>query len=482
MSGQLHPDRFFSPEPGQRSAARELYDSVKNLPLICPHGHVDPRIFADPDYSFGSPTELLITPDHYIFRMLYSQGIPLTALGISILSSASHSDIKGESINPRAAWQLFAENFHLFQGTPTGIWLRDEFVNVFGINEKLNGDNAQEIYDHIETKLKSPDFKPRKLYEAFNIEVLCTTDTATDRLDYHKSIQKSGWAGRILPTLRPDSVIHINSPGWLENIQELSLITGKSIINFPTFIKALEDRRKFFTAMGATATDQASLTAYTNQLTPSEADAVFQQALLGKATAEDAVQFSAHMLIEMARMSTEDGLVMQLHVGSYRNHNPNIAKNFGPDMGADIPITSEFTRNLKPLLDKFGTDPRFTLILFNLDETTYARELAPLAGHYPCIKLGPPWWFHDSLNGMQRYFDQIMETAGIYNTTGLMMIPGLTPPSLHDMTPGDVLPATGWRVYSSGISLISMMLKIWSKRWLMTWQKMLTSYKIFTQS
>jgi len=419
MTEQLHPDRFFSPESGQRSTALELYASVKNLPLICPHGHVNPHIFADKNYSFGSPTELLIIPDHYIFRMLYSQGIPLGDLGISALSSSpSSGSIEGESINPRAAWQIFAENIHLFRGTPTGIWLRDEFVNVFGITEKLNGDNAQEIYNHVESRLKSPDFRPRKLYEAFNIEVLCTTDAATDRLEHHETIRESGWTGRILPTLRPDAVIHIDSPGWLEDIQELGYITGESIINFPTFINALEDRREFFIAMGATATDQASMTAFTNELTPSEADAVFQRALLGKATAEDAVLFSAHMIIEMARMSTEDGLVMQLHVGSCRSHNPYIADNYGPDMGADIPITSEFTRNLKPLLDKFGTDPRLTLILFNLDETTYARELAPLAGHYPSVKLGPPWWFHDSLNGMNRYFNQVMETAGIYNTAG----------------------------------------------------------------
>ncbi len=415
MTDLLNPDRFFSPDPSQRAAARGLYQAVKDLPLVCPHGHVDPRIFADPDYRFGSPTELLLVPDHYIFRMLYSQGIKLEALGIHPQGNlAPDSQIP----DPRDAWQLFADNFHLFRGTPTGIWLTDEFANVFGVTEKLTGDNAQEIYRHIDTKLKSPEFKPRALYKRFNIEVLCTTDAATDSLEYHQQIRESGWDGRILPTFRPDAVLNLDSPGWRATIEKLDEITNQPIRSYPSLITAIESRRAFFKSMGATATDHAALTALTLELAPAEAEAIFQRALKGQATPEDAARFTAHMLVEMARMSSEDGLVMQLHVGSYRDHNPTIAAQFGRDMGADIPITSEFTRNLKPLLDRFGTDPRLTLILFNLDESTYARELAPLAGHYPALKLGPPWWFHDSLNGMRRYFDRVMETAGIYNTAG----------------------------------------------------------------
>jgi glucuronate isomerase len=408
----LNPYRFFSPDPSQRAAAYDLYAAVKDLPLICPHGHVDPRIFADDDYAFGSPTELLLIPDHYIFRMLYSQGVKLEALGIP------RRDGGPTEPDHRKIWQIFAENFHLFRGTPTGVWLNDEFAEVFGITEKLRGDNAQEIYDHIERKLKSPEFKPRKLYEQFNIEALCTTDAASDTLEAHQKIRESGWHGRILPTFRPDAVVNIDTPGWSENIHTLEGVTHSSISNVPSFIAALESRRAYFKSFGAKATDSAALTALTLTLSPAEADAIFQRALSGKATSEDARRFTAHMLVEMARMSIEDGLVMQLHVGAFRDHNPDIAQRFGPDKGADIPVTSEFTRNLKPLLDRFGADPRLTMILFNLDETTYARELAPLAGHYPAFKLGPPWWFHDSLNGMRRYFERVMETAGIYNTVG----------------------------------------------------------------
>jgi glucuronate isomerase len=408
----LNPYRFFTPDPSQRAAAYDLYASVKDLPLICPHGHVDPRIFADDDYAFGSPTELLLIPDHYIFRMLYSQGVKLEALGIP------RRDGGPTEPDHRKIWQIFAENFHLFRGTPTGVWLNDEFAEVFGITEKLRGDNAQEIYDHIERKLKSPEFKPRKLYEQFNIEALCTTDAASDTLEAHQKIRESGWHGRILPTFRPDAVVNIDTPGWSENIHTLEGVTHSSISNVPSFIAALESRRAYFKSFGAKATDSAALTALTLTLSPAEADAIFQRALSGKATSEDARRFTAHMLVEMARMSIEDGLVMQLHVGAFRDHNPDIAQRFGPDKGADIPVTSEFTRNLKPLLDRFGADPRLTMILFNLDETTYARELAPLAGHYPAFKLGPPWWFHDSLNGMRRYFERVMETAGIYNTVG----------------------------------------------------------------
>jgi glucuronate isomerase len=404
--------RFLSPDPNQREVAYGLYTTVKDLPLVCPHGHVDPRIFADVNYAFGSPTELLLIPDHYIFRMLYSQGIKLEELGIPRKNGGvTESD-------HRKIWQIFAEQFHLFRGTPTGVWLTDEFAEVFGITEKLTGDNAQEVYDHIDRKLKSPEFKPRKLFEQFNIEVLCTTDAASDILEHHQTIRDSGWHGCILPTFRPDAVININTIGWKENLRALEGVTQSSISDVPSFIAALESRRAYFKSLGAKATDSAALTALTMTLSPAEADAIFQRALIGKATSEDATRFTAHMLMEMARMSTEDSLVMQLHVGAFRDHNPDIAQRFGPDKGADIPISSEFTRNLKPLLDRFGTDPRLTLILFNLDETTYARELAPLAGHYPALKLGPPWWFYDSLNGMRRYFDRVMETAGIYNTVG----------------------------------------------------------------
>jgi glucuronate isomerase len=408
----LNPHRFLSPDPTQRAVAYDLYTAVKDLPLICPHGHVDPRIFADIDYAFGSPTELLLIPDHYIFRMLYSQGIKLEELGIP------RRDGGATERDHRKSWQIFADNFHLFRGTPTGVWLTDEFAEVFGITEKLTGDNAQEMYDRIDRKLKSPEFKPRKLFEQFNIEVLCTTDAASDTLEYHQKIRDSGWHGSILPTFRPDAVVNINTIGWKENLHALEGVIQSSISDVPSFIAALEARRAYFKSLGAKATDSAALTALTLTLSPSEADAIFQRALIGKATPEDATRFTAHMLVETARMSTEDGLVMQLHVGAFRDHNPDIAQRFGPDKGADIPVSSEFTHNLKPLLDRFGTDPRLTLILFNLDETTYARELAPLAGHYPALKLGPPWWFYDSLNGMRRYFDLVMETAGIYNTVG----------------------------------------------------------------
>lgn len=388
---------------GSDALALQLYQSAASLPYICPHGHVDPRLFADPDYQFGSPVDLLIIPDHYIFRMLYSQGISLDALGIH------GGEVEKDH---RKIWQLFAEHFYLFRGTPTGIWIRDELVSVFGITDKLNGENAQKIYDMLAEKLAQPEFSPLRLFERFNIEVLATTDAATDTLEYHQKIQGK----RIIPTFRPDAVVNLDTENWLHNIEKLSQISGIEIRNYATFIQALENRRAFFKLMGAVATDHAALTAHTEVLP--NPDAIFQKALKGQLSEDDARRFTGHMLIEMARMSLEDGLVMQLHVGSLRNHNPFIFERYGRDKGADIPIRTEFTRALKPLLDKFGNDPRLTLILFTLDETTYSRELAPLAGHYPALRLGPPWWFFDSLNGMQRFFEQVMETAGLYNTVG----------------------------------------------------------------
>jgi len=408
----LPDDRYFDPDPQQKEIARRLYVMVADLALVCPHGHVDPRLFADPDYSFGTPTELLLIPDHYIFRMLYSQGIPLEALGIPRLDGGEVEQ------DHRKIWQIFAENFYLFRGTPTGMWLTHELWSVFGVEDKLTGEAAQDIYDQIAARLESPEFRPRQLFEQFNIEVLCTTDAATDPLNHHRAIRESGWGGRILPTFRPDAVVNIDTPRWRENIEALSQVTGIEVTSYRAFIQALENRRAYFKTMGATATDHAALTAYTEELSEREAEAIFQRALRGGGTADDATRFTGHMLMENARMSIEDGLVMQFHPGSYRNHSPLIFERFGPDKGCDIPVQTEFTRSLRPFLEKYGDDTRLTLILFTLDETTYSRELAPLAGHYPAVKLGPPWWFHDSLNGMIRYFEQITETAGLYNTVG----------------------------------------------------------------
>ena len=266
--------------------------------------------------------------------------------------------------------------------------------------------------------MSRPEFRPRALFERFNIEVLATTDAATDKLEHHQAIRDSGWGGRVIPTFRPDAVVNIDSGGWRANIDLLSEAAGVDVHDCATLIQALEQRRAFFKSMGATATDHAALTAYTEVLSQADAEAIFARALKGEASAKDAARFTGHMLIEMARMSSEDGLVMQLHVGSWRNHNPALFARYGRDMGADIPIRAEFTKNLKPLLDRFGAQPNMTLVLFNLDETTYSRELAPLAGHYPILRLGPPWWFFDSWLGMTRFLDAVVETAGIYNLAG----------------------------------------------------------------
>ncbi|GIV77772.1 MAG: uronate isomerase [Litorilinea sp.] len=408
----LPEDRYFDPDPRVREVALALYREVANLPLICPHGHVDPRVFADPDYRFGTPTELFIIPDHYVFRMLYSQGIPLEALGIPT------RDGTPVETDHRKIWQIFAEHFYLFRGTPTGMWLNHELYSVFGVRDRLTGETAQEIYDQIAEKLESPEFRPRRLYEQFNIEVLATTDPATSTLEHHQAIRDSGWKGRIIPTFRPDAVVNLDTPGWREQIQRLSEVSGIDVTDYPSYIRALEQRRAFFKEMGATATDHAAVTPYTEALSEREADAIFQRALRGEASADDAVRFTGHMLMEMARMSVEDGLVMQLHPGSFRNHNQPIFERFGPDMGGDIPLATEFTRNLRPLLNRYGNEKNFTLILFTLDETTFSRELAPLAGHYPAVKLGPPWWFYDSWNGMMRFRQLVSETAGLYNTVG----------------------------------------------------------------
>ena len=412
----LPPDRLFSPEPAQRKLARDLYESVKDLPLICPHGHVSPALLADPDATLGTPAELFVIPDHYVTRMLYSQGVRLESLGVPT-KDGTPTDSRDTETDHRKVWRRFAEHFYLFRGTPTGLWLKDELAGVFGVEQTLTAETADAVYDELSEKLAQPEFSPRALFKRFNIEVLCTTDAATDTLDAHRSLHSEGWT-HVRPTFRPDAVSNLQTEGWRENITELGEVSGLEVTDYPSFITALEGRRDFFRELGATTTDHAALTPHTERLSAGEADAIFGRALAGSATAEDAARFTAHMLLEFARMSVDDGLVMQLHAGSFRNHNESVFRRFGLDQGADIPTRTEWTRSLHTLLNDYGDHPNFRLILFTLDESTYSRELAPLAGHYPALRLGPPWWFFDSVKGMERFLDAVVETAGVYNLAG----------------------------------------------------------------
>lgn len=425
----LNENRFFDSDPAVRKIARDLYLGVKDLPIISPHGHTEPAWFSE-NKPFPDPTGLILIPDHYIFRMLYSQGIPMENLGIPT------QDGTVVEKNHRKIWQIFADHFYLFSGTPTGIWLKHEFYHVFGIREKLNSESAMRIYDQIQEKLKSPEFLPRAMFDRFNIELLSTTDPAESRLEHHKTIRDSDWKGKIVPAFRLDGVTDLGRKDWQQNIKALSQTTNIDINSYASFIQALEKQRKFFKSMGATSTDHGVNSPYTHELSTSEAEAIFGKALSGKATSEDAGQFTAHMLTEMARMSIEDGLVMQIHPGAFRNHNKAVFERFGADKGADIPVHTEYTHNLRELLNKYGNHPELTIIVFTLDESTYSRELAPLAGHYPALKLGPPWWFHDSIEGMIRFRQRVTETAGIYNTVGFnddtRAFPSI--PARHDLS------------------------------------------------
>jgi len=388
----LNPDRFFDSDPSIRRVARELYAETRDLPIVSPHGHVDARVLAE-NAPFPEPASLIVQPDHYILRLLYANGVPLEAL------------LEGE---PRRVWQLFAEHYYLFRGTPSGAWLDYELNEVFGIRSSVSGETATRIYDEIVEKLKSPEFRPRALFERFNIEVLATTDAASDSLEHHCAIRESGWKGRVIPTFRPDAQFKISSP-------EFDALGAR---DYAAFIRTLAERRAYFKQLGATATDHGVLEPYTDLLAEDQAEHLFQRALQGQASAYDELRFTAHLLMEMARLSLTDGLVMQLHAGALRDHNRAVFERFGPHMGGDIPVATEFTRNLRPLLNAYGNDPRFTLVLFTLDESTYSRELAPLAGHYPAVRLGPPWWFHDSMEGMRRFRERTTETASIYKTAG----------------------------------------------------------------
>ena len=407
----LHPDRLFSPEPRQRDLARAIYATVKDLPIVSPHGHTDPQWFADNE-PFSDASALFITPDHYVFRMLYSQGIALEDLAIP------RRDGGPVESDARRIWRTFAANYHLFRGTPTRIWLDHAFHQVFGIRERLSPESADRLFDSINASLAKPEFRPRALFERFNIEVIATTESPLDPLAHHAKIRASGWKGRVVTAYRPDPVVDPEFEGFAANVARLGELAGEDSGRWSGYLAAHRKRRAFFKTMGATSTDHGHPTAQTSDLPAGDCERLFRKALDGGTTPAEAEAFRGQMLTEMAGMSLDDGLVMQIHPGSLRNHNPFVFSRFGRDKGADIPTRTDYVRALKPLLDRFGNDRRLTLILFTLDETSYARELAPLAGHYPVLRLGPSWWFHDSPEGMLRFREQTTETAGFYNTVG----------------------------------------------------------------
>jgi glucuronate isomerase len=406
----LDRNRLFPAESAARSVAAKLYETVRDLPIISPHGHTDPRWFAE-NKPFPNPAALFIQPDHYIFRMLYSQGVSLESLGIPQLDGKEKAD-------PREVWRISAKHYYLFRGTPTRLWIDYAFAENFGLTDRLSPGNADEYYDIIAKKLETPEFLPRALFDRFRIEVLATTDAAFDTLEYHQAIKASGWNGRVLPTFRPDAVVDAEYKGFQENLKKLGEVSGEDVSSWKGYLNALRSRRAFFKANGATATDHGHLTALTADLSKQEAEQLYNRIYSGRMQQGDVELFQAQMLTEMAQMSVEDGLTMQIHPGSVRNYNKVVYEKFGRDKGADIPSATEFVRALRPLLSKCGNEPNFTLILFMLDESTISRELAPIAGHFPSVKLGPPWWFHDSPEGMMRFRETATETAGFYNTVG----------------------------------------------------------------
>jgi glucuronate isomerase len=409
--GFIDEDRLFDAEPKARGIARELYAGIKDLPLISPHGHTDPRWYAENE-PFPDPTQLLIVPDHYVFRMLFSQGVKLEDLGVP---AADGSAVETDG---RKIWRLFAEHYHLFRGTPTRMWFDHTLATLFGQGERLAPNNADGQYDHIAELLKRDDYRPRALYERFNLEVISTTDSAIDDLKWHKIIRESGWKGRVVPAYRPDNVIDPDFAGFGKNLDRLGEIAGCDTGTWAGYLEAHRKRREYFRSFGATSTDHGHPTAATADLRPKQAGKLFDKVRTGKADADERALFRAQMLTEMARMSVDDGLVLQIHPGSWRNHSSAMLKRFGRDKGFDIPTRTDYVGALKPLLDAVGTEPNLTIVLFTLDETSYSRELAPLAGVYPSLRLGPPWWFHDSPEGMRRFRETATETAGFYNTVG----------------------------------------------------------------
>ncbi len=423
-----HPDRALPAGDAIRPVARRIYQATRALPLLCMHGHVEAAVFAD-DERFSDPAHLLVVPDHYVTRMLISQGVAPEQLGVPRVDGGEVES------DPRQIWRHFCVNWHLFQGTPSRYWLEHEIAEVLGIDLAPGPDTADELYDRIEAKLTEPGMRPRALLDTFNIELLATTDPATSALSEHSRLHVDGFGERVVPTFRPDTLLHLAQPGWRDALRRLQEVSGVDTGDYDGYLHALRQRREAFVLAGARATDHGHLSAAAEPLSRGEAGRIYDDALRAQVSDAAAAAFAGHMLFEMARMSCDDGLVMQLHPGVLRDHHPAFHAAFGPDRGFDIPVAAEFTRSLRPLLAMFGRDPRFRLILFTVDETVYSRELAPIAGAYPAVRLGAPWWFLDSPHGMRRFRELVTETAGFYNTSGFVddTRAFLSIPARHDL-------------------------------------------------
>ncbi|MBE0578220.1 glucuronate isomerase [Devosia sp.] len=406
----LHPDRLFPASEPARSIARELYPEVRDLPLICPHGHTDPAWFAG-NTRFSDPAALFLTPDHYVLRMLRSRGLSYDDLGVPRKDGKPVAE-------GRAAWRLFAANYHLFAGTPSKTWIDHSLDWAFGIKDELSPETADAIYDTIDAAIATPELLPRAILDKARVEVIATTEFALDTLPHHQAMEADGYLGRVRTTYRPDDVTNPERAGFLDRLHQFGALAGENIATWSGIINAHRNRREYFRRFGAVATDHGVPTAQTADLAPVEKQALLDTILRGQYSPDDADLFRAQMMTEMALLAVEDGMVMQIHAGARRNTDAGLLAERGTDLGGDIPSRVNYVDGLLPLLNRCGNEPNFRLIAFTLDESNYARELAPMAGFWPALMIGPPWWFHDSPQGIRRYLDQVVETAGFYNLAG----------------------------------------------------------------
>ncbi|BAF55402.1 MAG: glucuronate isomerase [Corynebacterium glutamicum] len=409
-----HPDRLLPADPGTRDIARRLLAHVEDLPIISPHGHLEASMFVK-DEAFPDPTSLLISPDHYLTRMMHSAGVDLADLRVG-----GH-----EGKSAREAWRIFMSHWDLYAGTATGYWVEQEFEHVFGINaERLNvgtPEHADAIFDELTDILAKPDFRPRALAEQFNLEVLATTDDPLDDLADHKALADDPtFSPRVLPTFRPDAYTKMYNAGWAEKTTKLIDTAGDGKAGWEGYLQAMRNRRQYFINHGATSADHGLHDTDTTPLSHEDAQKILDKGLAGTATLAEMRAFEANTTYRFAEMSQEDGLVMTIHPGVYRNHSASAQKKFGADIGADIPFQMEFTNGLRPLLSDFGENKDFHFVMFTIDESVYSREVAPLAGYYPAAYVGAPWWFIDEIDAMNRFRSATTGTTGFSRYSGFI--------------------------------------------------------------
>ncbi len=361
-----HADRLFPADLSTRMLARRLYESVRGLPLVCSGVVADPSWFAE-NPALPDPAQVFVQSDRQVWAILRGHGVAPGQLGVA----DDGASIAGD---PASVWKVFAANYHAFRGTPTRLWHDHAFSTLFGLNERLSADNSDRFYTRVAECLAKPEFRPRALFQRFNIELLSALATPFDSLDPYLAARGS-LKGRLVPTYCPDRLVDANNPGFITALDRFAELTSTDAWTWKGYLDAHRQRRAQFKSAGALAISQFALAARTADLPAEDAEKLFAKIVSRDFSPAEGDLFRAQMATEMARMSLDDGLVLQLHLDTPPVHDPE----------QKVPPPMPSVDGLLPLLQRFRGEPGLRVVACQDGLSAQADELARLASEYACL-------------------------------------------------------------------------------------------------